>query len=432
MSKCKYCGKPAGLLSNKHSECERAHSIGLNNINQLVLAFLKNDQPVETIETKLSILEENSFISYKESFVQIITAIKDEIKILLNTEKTPELEIEKIIQVKNFLAKRYENLINEELSREKFSENKLTNFEGKKAKLISETKNLILVKDLKNDKLKVFNKKTNIEYLLNKYTDSLYSNFKDFLINQIVTYTGDLMNRNIEPELLKEKTLKKLKSFDCTEQNLKEIINMSVERLIEDTLEENIIDKKREDYILSLKKYFSLDQQEIDANGFYTKLIKSLVLRDVFEGILPKRCNVTEMLPFVLLKNESLIWLVNDVKYYEEKEKREFIGGHQGLSIRIVNGLYYRAGAFRGKPISTISKEYISTGILGFTTKHIYFYSNKTSFRIRYDKIVSSIPNSNGFTILKDGIAAKQQTFLDGDGWFSYNLIANLSQLDLK
>ena len=37
------------------------------------------------------------------------------------------------------------------------------------------------------------------------------------------------------------------------------------------------------------------------------------------------------------------------------------------------------------------------TGLLGFTTKHLYFSGAKKKFRVRYDKIVDFEPFSDGF-----------------------------------
>ena len=56
------------------------------------------------------------------------------------------------------------------------------------------------------------------------------------------------------------------------------------------------------------------------------------------------------------------------------------------------------------------------TGLLGLTTKHIYFAGRKKKFRVRYDRIVSFDPYDDGFGIMRDAQAAKPQTFRTGDG----------------
>ena len=68
-------------------------------------------------------------------------------------------------------------------------------------------------------------------------------------------------------------------------------------------------------------------------------------------------------------------------------------------------------------------------GMLGLTTKHLYFAGARKKFRVRYDKIVSFEPYSDGLGIMRDAQTAKPQTFRTGDGWFAYNLAANLAQI---
>ena len=61
-------------------------------------------------------------------------------------------------------------------------------------------------------------------------------------------------------------------------------------------------------------------------------------------------------------------------------------------------------------------------GLVGFTTKHIYFSGPKKKFRVRYGRSVESKPFSDGFGIMHDAQTAKPQSFQTGDGWFAFNL----------
>ena len=69
------------------------------------------------------------------------------------------------------------------------------------------------------------------------------------------------------------------------------------------------------------------------------------------------------------------------------------------------------------------------TGMLGLTTKHLYFAGARKKFRVRYDKIVASGPHEDGFGIMRDAQTAKPQALRTGDGWSAYNLAANLAQI---
>lgn len=147
------------------------------------------------------------------------------------------------------------------------------------------------------------------------------------------------------------------------------------------------------------------------------------------EGKIPQRIQVRGDLPFVFQKTEQLIWVFPEVAYYEDRTRRQFVGGHHGVSFRIAKGVYYRAGTFRGTPVETTERTSMGTGILGVTNKHIYFAGPMKTFRIRHDKIVSVVPFSDGVGIQRDGATAKPQTFVTGDGWFTYNMLMNVSNL---
>ena len=121
--------------------------------------------------------------------------------------------------------------------------------------------------------------------------------------------------------------------------------------------------------------------------------------------------------------------MIQGVDYLETVVRRERRGSSQGLSIRVARGLYYRPSTFRSQPIEWEETVHADTGMLGLTTKHIYFAGSRKRFRVRYDRIVAFEPFSDGFGIMRDAQTARPQTFRTGDGWFAYNLAANLAQM---
>lgn len=134
-------------------------------------------------------------------------------------------------------------------------------------------------------------------------------------------------------------------------------------------------------------------------------------------------------LPFNLQKSEKVVWVFQGVNYYEEKTRTRYVGGSHGVSVRIAKGLYYRTGAFKGERVQTSETVHANTGLLGVTNKHIYFAGPSKRFRIAYNKIVAFEPFSHGIGVQRDAQTAKPQSFLTGDGWFTYNLITNLAQM---
>jgi hypothetical protein len=194
-------------------------------------------------------------------------------------------------------------------------------------------------------------------------------------------------------------------------------------------LEDSILDEREENRLVEFKERFALSQKDLDRNGALTKTAKAGVLRDVLNGVVPKRVSVNANLPINLQKGEQIVWAFPAVDYLEDKTKRQYVGGSQGVNLRIMKGVYYRVGAFRGQPIERTERVHVDTGWLAITNKHIYFAGPAKSLRIPYSKVVSFLPFNNGIGIIRDAANAKPQIFVTGDGWFSYNLVTNLAQL---
>ncbi len=201
------------------------------------------------------------------------------------------------------------------------------------------------------------------------------------------------------------------------------------ERAIDVAFDDGILTEEEESSLIKLKQHFSLSQQELDRNGAFTKIFKGAILRDIYDGKLPDRLDTSRNIPFNLQKTEKLVWIFQDVDYYEEKTRTRYVGGSQGISIRVARGLYYRTGAFRGERVQTSETIHADTGLLGVTNRHIYFSGSSKGFRINYNKIVAFESFSDGIGVQRDAQTAKPQSFSTGDGWFTYNLITNLAQM---
>lgn len=248
---------------------------------------------------------------------------------------------------------------------------------------------------------------------------------KDEIMALVSTIGSNGGNLN-ELETKIEKT-----ALNCFIENegLQQLVIAGWEKAVEIAFDDGILTNEEENALIELKDHFSLTQNQVDGKGGFTKLIKGGVLREVLNGKLPERIEIDGNVPFNLQKTEKLVWVFQDVDYYEEKTRTKYVGGSQGVSVRIAKGLYYRVGAFKGERVQTSETIHADTGLLGVTNKHIYFAGTSKRFRIKYDKIVAFDPFSDGIGVQRDAVTAKPQTFVTGDGWFTYNLITNLAQL---
>ena len=200
------------------------------------------------------------------------------------------------------------------------------------------------------------------------------------------------------------------------------------EAAVEGSLEDGVLSLDEEAALIRYLNHFNLRVPDVDGNGAHRNMVKSAAIRELSEGIIPERQNHSSH-PFNLMKSEKLVWLFDGVDYIETKTMRERRGTSHGVSVRIARGLYYRPSAFRSRVHEWEETVLSDRGLLGVTTKHIYFHGPKKRFRVRLDKIVSFEPYSDGIGIMRDTQSAKPEIFGVGDGWFIYNLVTNLSSL---
>ena len=200
------------------------------------------------------------------------------------------------------------------------------------------------------------------------------------------------------------------------------------EEAVEGALEDGLISLDEENALAQYADHFDLTQEELNRNGVQTTMVQAGVIRDVANGLVPQRQTITGAIPFNLMKSEQLVWVIDGVDYLETVVRRERQGTSHGVSIRVARGLYYSPRQFRSRPIEWEETVHADTGLLGLTTKHLYFAGSRKKFRVRYDRIVSFDPYDDGFGIMRDAQTAKPQAFRSGDGWFVYNLVTNLAQ----
>ena len=198
---------------------------------------------------------------------------------------------------------------------------------------------------------------------------------------------------------------------------------------VDTTLEEGDFSTEIENSLIAFKDHFSLSRDDLDNIGAWPKIVKMAILRDIFEGKVSERVIISGSLPFNFQKGETIVWLFHGVKYFEERSRRQYEGGSHGVSLRVAKGVYYRVGSFRAQPVVTQETVHVDTGQLAVTNKHIYFAGDRKAFKLPFNKIVAFTPYDDGIGIQRDAMTAKPQSFLTGDGWFTYNLIVNLAKM---
>ena len=195
---------------------------------------------------------------------------------------------------------------------------------------------------------------------------------------------------------------------------------------VEVYLNDGIIDSEEEKIIARFIQYSGLPQSALNVNKSLEKVLQSKVLQDILAGNVPiPRITIAGDFPFLLSKTEHMVWLFRNITLHQQKIKKEYVGRNHGVSVRVMKGVYYRTGGFKGHPVETAVMQKIGTGSVCFTDKHIYFASSEKSLKIPYSKILSVESYSNGIGLQKDGANDKPMFFEGINSWFAYNVIAN-------
>lgn len=224
---------------------------------------------------------------------------------------------------------------------------------------------------------------------------------------------------------LKEKVLKTASSGYVKGEELARVLYDFWKKAVEEAFEDGVLSEEEERRLKEILTTFSLDTPAVLKSKPYQFLEKGAFLRDLLNGKLPDNLPKSSTLPFNFQKSEKVLWVFDNVDYYEKVKKKHYSGGYSGFSVRIARGLYWRIGGFRGKPVVTEELEKVDNGVMVVTTKHIYFGGKERIFRIRLDKIIAFEPYENGIGIQRDAKSARPQYFVTDDGWFTYNLVRN-------
>ena len=173
---------------------------------------------------------------------------------------------------------------------------------------------------------------------------------------------------------------------------------------------------------------------ESAAARLLNKLDQVAALRDIIEGNLPANPFSNTDLPIDLEESETPVWVFLNVRYFADSFNPRWKGKHQGKYLgegdRIGRGLYFERSRFvykAGRYIRYHEYGNEDTGTVVLTDKHVYFSGKEKSLKLAYSSLVSFDGYIDGFSIRDTPLNQERcDRFITGDGWFPYNLLANL------
>lgn len=239
--------------------------------------------------------------------------------------------------------------------------------------------------------------------------------FRD-LLDHLFEYGGDMKQASIDAEGAAVAAL-------LRPDDMRRIMAYRWQELVDKALEDHILSEEEENRLKSIVNAFALPQAVLDERGHLSKLVKAAILRDLQAGNPKTRITLDIPLPFKLQQREVLLWAFPNTRLFERITKRKITGGSTGASFRIMKGVYWRVGAFKGVPVSWEETHQTDTGLLVLTNKHILYSGSVRNQKIAYSKLALINPYADAIEIQRDATAAKPQIFRDIDGQFAYNVI---------
>lgn len=211
------------------------------------------------------------------------------------------------------------------------------------------------------------------------------------------------------------------------EEEARRVYCESFDSAIERYLDDGVIDSAEERAVARFMQFTGLPQHVLNERKSLERMVQAKVLGELLQGRVPApRITVAGNFPFLLSKDEHMLWLFRDVTLMMQKVRREMRGRTRGVSMRICKGVYYRTGGFKGTPVETTYMDRIGTGSVCLTDKHLYFHCPEKTLKIPFTRILSLDPYANGLGLQKDGANDRPMFFSGLDSWFCYNAISNL------
>lgn len=196
------------------------------------------------------------------------------------------------------------------------------------------------------------------------------------------------------------KELEKLRSL-TSEKNI-EICNQKVA----DICSKGQISQEDETELAEILSSFGISELNLPENT-RQDLIDVRMLTVLAHGALPI------LQADILLKQGEMCHFATSAQLLEESTKTRYVGGSSGVSFRIVKGVTFRTGSFKGTPIRESYKKITDSGVLYVTNKKVTFIGNRKNATYPINKIIHITKYSDGIQFQKEN-ESKMRIFLIG------------------
>ena len=210
-------------------------------------------------------------------------------------------------------------------------------------------------------------------------------------------------------------------------QTLGSICARALDDAIRLFLYDGLISQEENDAVSAFIEYTGFPQSVLNVNHCMERLVQSQILQDIYEGRPPK-CRITTnaSLPFLLARDETMLWLYGSVTCYQLKTVVSQRSKGNSLTIQLARGLYYGLGGLESEAVETTQLQPVAHGMVCLSDKAFYFASSMKNMKLPYAELMTANAQAKGISLQAEGDGKPLLYFEGVDPWFCYNLIANL------
>ena len=365
MSTCKYCNQNAGLFSSSHKECKEKHKAGVEKFRKLLGDYFLGVAQGATIQREVSQLRNENFLNADDITLEFTQAL-DNYTIVIHRPFSPQMP-QVVTLLISAVGEPYSILD---------SNGAITRF---------------------------------AQRLIKGHIAEYFTGKQPIAATQMA---------------IKGVTM----ALPIANDAVDDACYYMLEKAATNFLKDGLLTPQEERMVNEYTTSFGIQTTSLPAkykSGDIAKISQAGILSGLQQGQFPPQ---TMGYPIMLAKGESVLWVYDDVKCFEEKVKREYISNRGGVSIKIAKGVYYRPSTGRTKPVEHKYMNLEGTGSLYITNKNLVFNSQTKGIRIAYTQIIGVTPYSNGLEINRDG--RDNRLILEGfDSWFVMNVLSLISTM---
>lgn len=186
--------------------------------------------------------------------------------------------------------------------------------------------------------------------------------------------------------------------LELTQNDLKSIRVQAYGAALRAAESDGVVTADEESELAKLQRFLMIPDAEIAPSK--RELAKLRFLSELKEGTPPPAISVQNV---ILQRGETAYWSEPGQVLEERVVNSHYEGGSQGVSFRIMKGVTYRVGSYRGHIVADKAVLPVSSGVLIVTSKRVIFGGDTKSFTLGLGKLLELNLYADGIRLTDDG-----------------------------